>query len=255
MTQLHETFTVGEHPRLEVTLPAADLRVVEGADGAIDVRISGSRDIERVNIEQRGDTVVIYSDRGRWLSFGSFEAIVTVPPMSSVEAKVASGEVMLDAALKTARVGVTSGDVRIRSVGEDLTVKTASGDVEVGQVGGRLTLSAAAGDLRADEVGGDAEVHCASGDVVLGRVGGRIQTRTASGDVRVKSFEGSSCDCKSMSGEVQLGIPGGRIVDVDISTMSGDVRNEFDIGESGSGPSASLRVKTVSGDVVLTRSG
>ena len=114
-------------------------------------------------------------------------------------------------------------------------------------------LAAAAGDLRATSVGGDADVQCASGDVFLGKVGGRVQARSASGDVRVDVFEGASCDCKSMSGDVHLGIPPGRTVDVDITTMSGDVRNEFDMGHGGDGKRVSLRVKTVSGDVYLAR--
>lgn len=255
MTDRHETFSVGDEPRLEVTLPAADVRVIDGPPGEIDVRIAGGRDIDKIIIEQRGDTVVISTERGRFFSFslGSVKATIAVPPATELDTKLASGDLTVDAMPRTARISVTSGDVRMRDVDGDLNVKTASGDVDIGDVGGRLSLSAAAGDLRARNVGGDAEVQCASGDVTLGRIGGRVQARSASGDVRVDAFEGSSCDCKSMSGDVHLGIPPGRTVDVDISTMSGDVRNDFDMGQAGDGKRVTLRVKTVSGDVYLAK--
>ena len=177
---------------------------------------------------------------------------VAVPAATEVEAKLSSASVTTNTSLRTLRVAAASGDMRVLEVQGNADIKVASGDIEIGSVGGRLDVSSASGDVDIESVEGDVKVNSASGEIVVRRVGGRASFRTASGDVTIGSLDGGILDAKSLSGDVRIGIPAGRTVYLDVQTTSGDVRNSFDFvdGVESSGR-AEVRVKTVSGDVVL----
>jgi hypothetical protein len=61
---------------------------------------------------------------------------------------------------------------------------------------------------------------------------------------------------KAVSGDVAVAMRRGLRVKLDVSSVSGSVGSELDVSDSPSradGPEASLRVRTVSGDVRITR--
>ena len=114
-----------------------------------------------------------------------------------------------------------------------------------------MTVAAASGDVIVESCDDDVQVNSASGDFICGIARGAIEVKTASGDVVVRRFEGGSFSGKSLSGDVRLGIPTGRRLRIDCQTMSGSVRNEFEVkeGAGNGGDEASVRVKTLSGDI------
>ena len=75
MSRRQEQFTVGEHPRVELSTFSGDILVAEGADGVVEVTLDGSPD--RFLIEQRGDTVVAEPESGRRVG-GSTDITVKV---------------------------------------------------------------------------------------------------------------------------------------------------------------------------------
>lgn len=253
MSERTERFTVGEEPRFDVTLPSGSVLVTPGDEGAITVTVRGS-DLDRVQVEQRGDAVYVTVDRSssRW-DRRSYEVVAAVPASAEVAAKLASADLSIETDVAGLDAALSSGDLRARNVAGDVRVKVASGDMRLDAVGGRLAVSGASGDLRADSAG-EADVSLASGDVHIGRVAGRCQVNTAAGDVRIGSFDGEVCDCKTLSGDVWLGIPPGRRLNVEARTLSGDVRSLFEGEPSGTEVervTATVRVKSMAGDVLL----
>ncbi len=252
MSERSERFSVGERARFEVSVPVGSVRVVAGEAGAVEVTVRGE-DLDRLVMEQRGDTVVVGVLSGRSWRRASLDVVAAVPHGTAVEAKLAAADLTVDVDVASLRASVTSGDLRARAVAEEAVLKVASGDIRLGEVGGRLQISGASGDVLV-EGAADAEVSVASGDIMLRRVDGRLEARTAAGDVRVDRFGGRQCACRTLSGDVYLGIPIGRTLDVDIQTLSGEVRSEFPATD---GPApigaerASIHVKSLSGDVVL----
>lgn len=254
MSERTQRFEVGAEPRLDVTLPAGDVVVTEGAPGAIDVTVRGANP-EHFVMEQRGDTVYLSVERGgRSRLRTHYDVVVGAPPGVEVAAKLAAADLSVEVELRELNAALSSGDLRVRDVTGGAQVKVASGDMRFGEVAGRLAVSGASGDLHAESAG-ELEVALASGDVNVGRVAGRAQVHTAAGDVRIGSFDGAVCVCRTMSGDVRLGIPPGRTLDVDAKTMTGDVRSLFEPGGGGEETEerlpASLRVKTMAGDVVF----
>lgn len=254
MSERVEHFEVDAEPRLWVSLPAGSVHVVAGEAGTVGVTVRG-RDPDQLVIEQRGGTVYVELPRtGFSWNRTSYDVVAAVPTgTTDLHVKLASADLTVDAPLRRLVAAVSSGDVRAGDVADAAQVKVASGDVSLGHVGGRLEVAGASGDVTAESAG-EADISLASGDVSLGRVEGRAQVNTAAGDVRIGSVEGRSCECRTVSGDVRLGIPAGRILEVDASSLAGDVRSELPPGGGGTCEAriaASVKVKSTAGDVVF----
>ena len=253
MSTRRETYAVGGSPVLEARLTSGDLRVVVGPDGAVTVTVDG-RDTDRFNVEQVGDRIVVEQPSGviRW---GRYEITVTAPAGLAVRAKLTSADMDTSLALRELRADVASGDLRCGDVSGDVRVKSASGDVRVGDVAGDVEVASASGDVHVGVIGGKAEVTTASGDCALEAVARSASVRSASGDIVVARFDGPDLRAQSMSGDVRIGFPRGRTLDVDMSTMSGDVRNMFGVDgappSDGSGNRVRVYARTVSGDITI----
>lgn len=252
MSRTQHSFTVSGPPRLEIRSNSGDVRIREGVAGEIGVTLAGAEKwLERMSVDQVGDDTVRVEAQGRFGFLGGVDIFVTVPSGSSASISVGSADVLIDVDLADLRVGVGSGDVTAGGVTGDAAVKAASGDTHIEEVGGDLEVSVASGDVRVAAVGGDARVKGASGDILLGRVAGRVEGSTAAGDITIRSFEGPDLRVSALSGDVTLGIPAGRTLEVELQTMTGDVINDLGSASGERTGTASLRVKTVSGDIRL----
>ena len=250
MSEYRQQFSVGERPRVELTTFSGDIYVTDSDDGLIEVTLKGSPN--RFTIEQRGDTVVVEPEPGMRIG-RSTDITARVPRGSSARLKCTTGDIFADVELSSLQVGVASGDIRIAAVTGDATIKTASGDVAIDRVDGSLEIASASGDARIGSVGLELSMTTASGDAVVASVNGAVSLRTASGDVKIGAFDGPDLAAKTISGDVTVGIPPRRRVDLDLQSLSGSLRNRLPEGD-GSPPEKTirLRAKSVSGDLTLT---
>jgi DUF4097 and DUF4098 domain-containing protein YvlB len=249
-----ESFLVGDHPELVVSVATSDVVLNEGEPGRIDVELDGKEsDTEMFDITQAGDIVSIQArkDTGRRWIQPRVRIAVTLPAGSDIELKTASGDVLGSIDAGDLIVATASGDIRFGDITRKAKIKSASGDVFVGDVAGDFDGVAASGDFRIDSVSGEATVSTASGDIVINAASGPVAAKTASGDIIVRNFSGPSVSTLSMSGDITIWLTPGMSIDADISTLSGDFINKTT--PSGDEPSkrASLRAKTLSGDVIL----
>jgi DUF4097 and DUF4098 domain-containing protein YvlB len=199
---------------------------------------------------------------------------VEVPVGSDVVVASASGPVELNGRLGVVDVKTASGDITADDV-EQMKVKTASGDLEVGTVSGDLRLQAASGDLRCVRVDGrvsvktasgdveigastdSVEVRGTSGDVRLGDVAGDLSVVAVSGDIHVLSIDRGRAHLRSVSGAVEVGIVRGVALQVDAESLSGSVHSDIPLneapGESDGDSKVVLTVRSVSGNILVTR--
>jgi hypothetical protein len=104
-------------------------------------------------------------------------------------------------------------------------------------------------------VGGTATVQTVSGDMNVADVGSSVTAKSVSGELELNVREGEVA-LTSVSGDVLVGIRPGSRLDVDASSISGDLRSELELGDvptEGDGPVIVLRGKTVSGDFKVVR--
>lgn len=250
MSDRHESYEVGDRPRLEVTNTSGRISVVPGATGTIEVMISGDGD--RYVVEQIGDTVTVRPLRGSLRGMVSSDVTARVPPGTEVDAKNASGDVVIEVRASRLEVATASGDLRGGEVTGPARIKVASGNVQLDSVDGSLNIASASGDIRVGTVAADLTIQSASGDARVRCAEGRVTMNSASGELRLGRMEGSELNIRTLSGDVIVGIPARRTVELDMQSMSGELRNRLPEGD-GSPPEATVRIvaKSVSGDLIM----
>jgi len=250
-----ETFSADGPLTVDVSTGAGDLEILPASPGEAVVELRGGPEADYV-VELHGSSLSVLpplksSGRRR---FARTDVKLYVPEHSTVDGRTASGDVAVLAPTAILTVTTASGDVRVsEDVRQDLQVKTASGDVRSHTVGGHMSVTAASGDVSVADVGGDLSFNTASGDLRAGSVSGSVEVRTVSGDAAIDALYGGSVRMRSVSGELRIGIPPGRIVDLEMDTMSGTVVNRIAKtarNDSSRSPLA-ISLKTVSGDLIL----
>lgn len=253
MTMINEKFSVGDRCEVVVGMTSADVSIVEGGSGSIEVEADGQeRALELVEVYQEGDTVTVRSLKGdrRW-SFRRLTVRITAPAGVAVRGRTSSGDLRISAPVSDVEIDSASGDVRIAALDGNGRIKTASGDVTIGRSIGGLRVASASGDVRVEGFEGDMSIGTASGDVATGDVSGSIGFRTVSGDVVVREFGGGRLDASSMSGDFRVWLARGMTVDTDIQTISGTFLNRIKPSDEQRTVSAALSIKTLSGDITL----
>ncbi|MDX6481030.1 MAG: hypothetical protein QOG85_1540 [Gaiellaceae bacterium] len=251
---LDQTFHTPLPLELEVAIPSGDIEL-ETADGEeTRVVVDGDqRLLEEVEIRQDGNRISIeYRGKGKFgfsvspftLVFGAngLKVRATVPHGAGLKVKTASADTRITGRSGPLEINAVSGDVRLRgSVDGDAAVKTVSGDAEIDAVGGSITVQTVSGDAR------------------IGAVGGEVNAKSVSGDIRFDAVSEGDVRFSSVSGDVEIGIAPGSLVDVDAGSTSGDLSSEVPLGsepvggDASDGPTVVVRGRTISGDVRVFR--
>jgi Putative adhesin len=250
---LDQTFHTPLPLELEVTIPSGDVEL-ETADGEeTHIVVDGDeRLLEEVEIRQDGNRVVVaYRGKGKFgfslqpfsLVFGAGQLKVhaTVPHGAAARIKTVSADTAVSGRVGSLDMNSVSGDVRIRGeIAEELKLKTVSGNAHAERVGGQLTAQTVSGDVR------------------VGSVGGEVTAKSVSGDIRIEGVTAGGVQFTSVSGDVEIGIAPGSLLDVDAGSTSGDLSSEVPLasepvaGES-EGPTVVVRGRTISGDFRIFR--
>ena len=260
-----------ERARLKVRNPAGDVRIetTDTSEATVDlVPLNDSeatrQAIEKASVTARGDEINVEIEGRSWsISIGNWGigspkigVRITCPNGSTLECDTASADLVVAGTLGDTRARTASGDVNLERIDGALETKGASGDVRVARVEGRASVSTVSGDVVVEEALAGLDVNSVSGDVVAGEITGDVVVKSVSGDHRVRAAGPGLIDLKAVSGDVQVAIRRGLRVRLDVNSVSGSIGSELDVGEAPSGgdrQEASLRVRTVSGDVKITR--
>ena len=232
-------------------------------------------------------TITLPSQRSFPRRRSGLDVVVTAPEGADVEVGTSgsergilsltrggAGEIRLRGTLADVDVALPSADLSAQSVSGSLGVKTASGDVDVDLVDGPVKIRTVSGDVSFGTLSADASLTLVSGDVTITAAKDHVDVTSVSGDVAITdahagaSIKSTSGDVTvrrawsgtvrvaTVSGDVAVGIPTGRSVDVDARSMSGDLSSEIDLGgERGGGGETVVRITahSVSGDVEILR--
>lgn len=261
-----------ERARLKVRNPSGDVQIEtrDVAETTVDLvpmndTVATQEAIQKAVVSAHGDEVVVEIDSGRnWsfsigtFSFGSAKVSVriTCPSGSRLECDTASADVRVTGALGDTRVRTASGDTRLERVEGSLEAKSASGDVQVGHVEGRATVSSVSGDVDVRTAMSGLAVTTVSGDIAAGEVFGDVTVGTVSGDQTVRAAGPGEIAFKAVSGDVAVAMRRGLRVRLDVNSVSGSIGSELDVSDTpvaSDAPEAQLRVRTVSGDVRISR--
>jgi DUF4097 and DUF4098 domain-containing protein YvlB len=215
---------------VEIDNPAGSLRVIgwnqnevtvtgtlgPGAEG---LSVTGEKNRIRVEVETRGNPHGVTSNLE-----------VHVPEGSRLEIESFGGSIA---------VSDVKGTVRAENVNGDITVSGPSHEVDVQTVNGSLEVSAPARRVHAESVNGSVTVRGASGEVEASTVNGGLlvsggtfshgHLETVNGKVRFEGDLAKSAvlDAESVSGAIELSLPGTVAADFTLSTFSGTIENDL----------------------------
>lgn len=142
------------------------------------------------------------------------------------------------------------------SVEYTLTVPRTARLDEIKLINGSLDITGVTGEVRASCINGRLEAHNLSGRAELSTINGRL-------DARFDQLPGSSVELKSVNGPVELTIPSDSKAEIEASTVSGGIENDFGLhvnhhrfvghdlrGELGSG-GPHIRLEDVNGRIQI----
>ena len=261
-----------ERARLRVRNPSGDVRVdtADTAETTVDLvplnDSDATRDaIDKAKVSASGDEVYVELEGRSWsisirnwgISSPKVGVRITCPHGSTLECDTASADVITTGTLGDTRIRTASGDLTLEQVEGEFESKGASGDVRIDRVVGRAAVHTVSGDGVGAEALDGLDGNSVSGDVTAGEITGNLTVKSVSGDHRIRGAGPGLIDLKAVSGDVQVAVRRGLRIRLDVNSVSGSIGSELDVGDAPSGEGdrqeASLRVRTVSGDIKITR--
>jgi hypothetical protein len=260
--------------RLRVKNAAGSISVDPSETDRTTVELEALRDddatreaIERATVKLNGNEVLVEIGVGgkgfgvgpAWISFGRTPQVgvrIRCPEGADLDCTTASADVSATGRLGKVEMMTASGDISVEDAA-GLRVQSASGDVRGSTIDGEARLQTVSGDVRLGTVSGPVSATLVSGDFTIEDAHTDLSAKTVSGDQRIGAIREGQIKVQSVSGDVRLGVRPGTRLHIDANSVSGDVSSELDVkdrpSEEPSGTEARLHIKTVSGDVEITR--
>ncbi len=257
-------FDTPEQPALVLRTAGGRVNISAGDGDRTTVELTplnpaGEEAVARAAVEQRGSTIVVHlpRHRGGLLRPGAaIDVSVTCPTGTSLDVQADSADVHATGTYARVVVVTGSGHIEVEDVTGPAKLKSGSGDVSVDRSARSASLTAGSGDISVGELAGEVTTRTGSGDIEVGRLDGTLLTKTGSGSLTVRRASSGTVRATGASGNITIGVKDGTAAWLDVSTVSGRVRQE--LGESEAPPEDHLRVQimaqTVSGNVRVHRS-
>lgn len=201
---------------VEIKTVSGDCVIKKGSSSEIKVHVvyTYSDDEFEVVFEEEGNTLVMKEEfikkERKWSHHGKSKWTVTLPQKTKVEFKSASGDLDVNGLMKGLSVKVASGDVTAKDILGNIRIKSASGDIDINDSSGEMTAAVA------------------SGDITLSDVKGTFNINAASGDIEANSIQfNEESSFKTVSGELLVKLSKSSTVDLNLTTVSGDVTLDY----------------------------
>jgi DUF4097 and DUF4098 domain-containing protein YvlB len=256
------TITVSAPVRLELANASGDVVITGTADGKMhihgDARSSGwgfDEPQKRLNqvissppIEQAGNTIRVGKSFSHTSNVG-ISYVIEVPRDTEISTTVGSGSQTIKDVRGPVKVSAASGSIRVMNVERETQLTTLSGSIDVDTIGDDLRASSASGTVSVFNIKGDVKISALSGATRIAKAGGRIDADTASGsvevagatrDVKAHAMSGridvqgdpgatSYWDLRTVSGEVQLGVPTSANFHLSAEAVSGQIKTDVPV--------------------------
>lgn len=267
------TFDTPGRVALDLSVPAGMVTVQTWGEPRVSVEVTPRRGDEgsqqaaaetRIEAVERGGRheIVVHVPKreGRFGFLGrspEVDVSIRCPEGADLELVGQSADLDVRGALGEVGGRTTSGDALLGDTGS-LTFTSTSGDLSAGVVQGTLTVKSTSGDVLVRRAVGMASVTTVSGDVRIGEALEHAAVNTVSGDVELEATEGGA-RVTAVSGDVHVATRPGLALWIDAQSVSGSVTSELEVGDTpadaapGAARQVELRVRTVSGDVRISR--
>jgi DUF4097 and DUF4098 domain-containing protein YvlB len=250
------TIRVAPWPSGSVAISGAQTDVITVR--VVPTRRGGEEVLDQISVSFEDGRLVVNGPRTSFMRRNDLDLTIKAPARSGCDVHTASADVSCVGELGAVSVNTASGDVTVASADGEVMLKSASGDIFVDRAGDDVRIDTTSGDVKIAHVRGDLEIKAVSGDVTAGDVGASLTVNTVSGDVDIKNISSGRGSIEALSGDINVAVARGIGVYLDLSTMSGDVRNELDDADDGvdqadQSAELDLRCRTISGDIRIRK--
>lgn len=251
-----ESFNANDVSFLDVNVASESVRYEKTNDDVVSIELRGDgwdeENEPKITLKGGKLSVKIPNNRKLSIKFGNRQIVVKIP-----EAAEKNG-------LKIEN-NAASGSVRIEGIKtEEIMINEASGSTHINECSAKkININTASGSVHINEsdISG-LKIDSASGSVHLSGGIEQFNVDSASGSVNIDSNVAMNRDSKvnTASGSVKIALPADSDFRFSYSTLSGSIKNDFDMslkGKSGSSVAGSgntkLSVETVSGSIKVLK--
>ncbi|HEY1351206.1 MAG TPA: DUF4097 family beta strand repeat-containing protein [Ktedonobacteraceae bacterium] len=260
-----QAFSLNGHGRLVVNETSGSIHIHPGSAGQIVVRgnvhtasLAGSVRDPQVQYVQNGNTVTVTtSEDWMLLSWSEVMLDITTPANVDLSIHTTSANAVIENIAGSIYASASSGNLDLHNTDGLLNLSTSSGDVNLTDERGPLKARTTSGNISAAGLNGTVDLSTTSGNITLAQaqLGGVDQLHTSSGDI---SFSGAldargSYRMETSSGNITLQLPAASSFQLNASSNSGELHNEFATDMVGGTPQAHLGLQTSSGNIDIHR--
>lgn len=227
-----------------------DRTLAASADGVVTVsNISGSVEIrgwernevqvsgtlgagaEELEFERDGNEISIaVKIPRRARNVGRSDLVISVPKRSSLEVETVSAWITVEKIQGAVELMSVSGDITVEDRPAALELSSVSGRVKAEHISGSSEISAVSGSVELFDGEGSVELSSVSGDIVVhGGTLDRLEAATTSGSIHCEAVpsDHGTFEFESMSGNLVLVVPKSLGADYELSTFSGNIKNQI----------------------------
>jgi hypothetical protein len=188
--------------------------------------------VERVDVTGSASHItvrVVLPSGNSWGGRSEARLKIRVPQGSSLDVSLVSADLEVSGVDGRHELQTVSGNIR-GDAGGELQVSTVSGDVHLAMHHSHnAQLKTVSGDVEVSGIDGELQLNTVSGDATVSLAAlTRAHLETVSGDVKVSAAALGSpgqVDAESVSGDMQLDFASPPDADIDVQSLSGDIRN------------------------------
>ncbi|MFF7721142.1 DUF4097 domain-containing protein [Streptomyces luteogriseus] len=238
-------------PKKDLDVRAADQTEVTYAGGALTVRTPKSGLFGRTGTV---DVTVDLPTGSHVDTTGSWTQVLGEGRLGEVRVKTSSGDVRFDAT-GPLKLTASHGSITVDRVDGAAEITTSSGSLRVGLVEGPAVLKNSHGTTTVGAATGELRVSGANGDIEIRRAEDAVTATTAHGTLRVGEVARGTVQLETSYGAIDVGVREGTAAWLDVSSVSGQVRNTLTTSEAPEKTEDTVRVRarTKHGNIDIRR--
>ncbi|MFH8473158.1 DUF4097 family beta strand repeat-containing protein [Streptomyces sp. NPDC018000] len=238
-------------PKRDQDVRAADQTAVTYASGVLTVRTPKSNMFGRTGTV---DVTVELPTGSRVDMTGAWTQVLGEGRLGEVRVKTSSGDVRLDAT-GPLKLTASHGSITVDRVEGMAEITTSSGSLRIGLVDGPAVLKNSHGTTTVDAATGELRVSGANGDIEIRRAEDSVTATTAHGTLRLGEVASGTVQLETSYGAIEVGVREGTAAWLDVSSVSGQVRNTLTASETPekTEDTVKVRARTRHGNIDIRR--
>lgn len=237
-----EFFRVREIPKVTVHTTIGNVEVLQNPDiNGVKVDLfldrsfslwSGRRSLDnfRIIIQQQGDHIIasVEDKKSGHVPSNSdikFHFLVQTPQKATTNLRTFNGNILLENIEGHHFIQNQSGNITINRARGEVRIVSTTGDIDLSDLEGNIYAKTVSGHVNVISNSGEVRIRSVSGDITASGITGTLVSATTSGNIFADFMNVSKgIYLETMSGNIELFLPGTNGYDIEGNAMSYDLR-------------------------------